>query len=63
MSYICYVYERSDQVPYMEVLNAQSLADAEVRALALLGDRPHATKTEIWSNDLMIRAFDRAQVS
>ena len=62
MSYICYVYERREHVPYMEVLPANSLQEASERARRLLRDRPQCKLTEIWEGDQLVRTFERGEL-
>jgi hypothetical protein len=63
MSYICYVYERQGEVPYMEILPVNSLDEARARVRGLLADRPHCTTAELWNDDRLVHAFDREELA
>jgi len=54
MPYICYVYEREGQVPYMEVLAETTLVDAWVQARKLLSDRPQCRTAELWEDETKV---------
>ena len=62
MSYICYIYERREHVPYMEVLSANTPGEAAERARRLLRDRPLSNLAEIWEGDQLIRSFERSEL-
>lgn len=51
MSYICYVYQGDDQVPYMEVLGDLAADAAKARLRQLLRERPHADRAELWDGE------------
>ena len=63
MSYICYVYERPGDVPYMEVLAARSLDEARIKVRGLLVERPHCTTAELWNDERLIHAYDREELA
>jgi hypothetical protein len=63
MSYICYVYERPGDVPYMEVLAARSLDEARAKVRGLLAERPHCNTAELWDDDRLVHAYDRAELA
>jgi hypothetical protein len=59
MPYICYLYERDSQIPYMEVLPEASLAEARGLALDLLHQRPHYRRAELWDGEQMVSRFQQ----
>lgn len=62
MAYICYVYEGPQAVPYMEVLQAANLGEAQQQAARLLMDRPHCLSAELWDDECLVGAIDRAEL-
>ena len=63
MSYICYVYERQGDVPYMEVLAAASIEEARGKVRLLLAERPHCTTAELWNDDQLVQAYAREELA
>lgn len=51
MSYICYVYQGDNQVPYMEVLGDLTVDAAKARLKQLLRERPYADRGELWDDE------------
>jgi hypothetical protein len=62
MPFICYVYERREDVPYMEVLTARTFGEAREKAKGLLIERPHCLTAELWEDERLIGAFDRGEL-
>jgi hypothetical protein len=62
MPFICYVYERRDDVPYMEVLIAKTFTEARDKARGLLVERPHCQTAELWEGEQLVGAFERAEL-
>ena len=63
MSYICYVYERPGDVPYMEVLAVRSIDEARDKVRSLLAERPQCTMAELWNDDRLVHAYDREELA
>jgi hypothetical protein len=63
MSYICYVYEREGNVPYMEVLAVRSVQEARAKVRGLLAERPNCKTAELWNDDRLVHAYDREELS
>ncbi|HEY9216765.1 MAG TPA: hypothetical protein VIO94_01860 [Phenylobacterium sp.] len=57
MTFICYLYERDDHVPYMEVLPDTSLTEARALTRSLLNGRPHYTRAELWEGERLVSRF------
>jgi hypothetical protein len=56
MPFICYVYQRNSDVPYMEVVNAHALDAAEAHARSLLRERPDGLAAEVYlDNERLFR--------
>jgi len=60
MPYICYVYDRTGRVPYMEVLPEATLESAHRRASRLLQDRPDAMRAAIFLDETEVTELLRA---
>ena len=51
MAYFCYIYANAQATPHMEVLTADTLAQAVTQARKLLATRPPGETAEIWNDD------------
>lgn len=62
MSFICYIYQSDDQVPYMEVLGDLPTDAARLRVRQLLRDRPHCARAELWEGEDVVMRLRQDEI-
>ena len=54
MAYICYIYVDAQATPHMEVLPAETLAQAVTQARKLLATAPKGRFAEVWNDEIRL---------
>lgn len=61
MTFICYVYSRGCEVPYMEALDSGSLSDAERRSRRMLDEHRAAIRAELFEGEQRVAIIARGE--